>query len=137
MIILPFDNNIKRDIFVALIEPLAQVVEQLPFKQWVAGSNPARLIYPGSPSSSLAQDTGLSRRQQGFKSPRGRHLLLFTYYLYKSPLLSPTVKLSVEDLLPWSEIQPAVRDGDHYLPSHNLPFHVGIGIVFRIVVSVL
>ena len=40
------------------------------FKQRVAGSSPARLIM--SPSSSLAQDTGLSRRQHGFKSRRGR-----------------------------------------------------------------
>ena len=42
-------------------EPLAQVVEHLPFKQRVAGSNPARLTNT-SPSSSSAQDTGLSRR---------------------------------------------------------------------------
>jgi hypothetical protein len=53
-------------------EPLAQAVEHLPFKQRVAGSNPARLTI-ASPSSSLAQDTGLSRRQHGFKSRRGRH----------------------------------------------------------------
>ena len=52
-------------------EPLAQAVEHLPFKQRVAGSNPARLTIP-SPSSSLAQDTGLSRRQHGFESRRGR-----------------------------------------------------------------
>ena len=45
MIFLHFDNNIKRDIFLHFVEPLAQVVEQLPFKQWVAGSSPARLIY--------------------------------------------------------------------------------------------
>jgi hypothetical protein len=42
-------------------EPLAQAVEHLPFKQRVAGSNPARLTNT-SPSSSSAQDTGLSRR---------------------------------------------------------------------------
>jgi addiction module HigA family antidote len=52
-------------------EPLAQAVEHLPFKQRVAGSNPARLTTM-SPSSSLAQDTGLSRRQHGFESRRGR-----------------------------------------------------------------
>lgn len=55
-----------------LFEPLAQAVEQLPFKQRVAGSSPARLILGAaltptggsivSLSSSLAQDTGLSRR---------------------------------------------------------------------------
>ncbi len=51
--------------------PLTQSVEYLPFKQRVAGSSPARPTR--SPSSSPVQDTGLSRRQQGFKSPRGRH----------------------------------------------------------------
>jgi hypothetical protein len=58
--------------FTSASEPLAQAVEHLPFKQRVAGSNPARLTIV-SPSSSLAQDTGLSRRQHGFKSRRGRH----------------------------------------------------------------
>ena len=72
--------------------PLAQLVEQRPFKPRVAGSNPARLTFYrkhaaaegrkkarfaalvtlASPSSSLAQDTGLSRRRHGFKSRRGR-----------------------------------------------------------------
>jgi hypothetical protein len=63
--------------FTSASEPLAQAVEHLPFKQRVAGSNPARLTI-ASPSSSLAQDTGLSRRQHGFESRRGRHRECFS-----------------------------------------------------------
>ena len=51
--------------------PLTQEVEYLPFKQRVVGSNPTRPTIDTSPSSSLAQDTGLSRRQHGFKSRWG------------------------------------------------------------------
>jgi hypothetical protein len=54
-------------------EPLAQLVEQQPFKLWVVGSNPTRLtIIYASLSSSLVQDVALSRRKQGFESPQGR-----------------------------------------------------------------
>ena len=34
-----FQKNTIRNLF----GPLAQLVEQFPFKEWVAGSNPARL----------------------------------------------------------------------------------------------
>ena len=87
--------------FILWIEgPLTQEVEYLPFKQRVAGSSPVRptIVYFGvrnkelfldflfpnplstieieeSPSSSQAKDIGLSRRQQGFKSPWGHHEL--------------------------------------------------------------
>ena len=58
--------------------PLAQLVEHLTFNQVVEGSIPSRLISSfllktwKSPSSSLAQDTGLSRRRRGFESRWGR-----------------------------------------------------------------
>ena len=67
--------------------PLAQLVEHLTFNQMVVGSIPTRhtiftMRYPAgassagylnfkSLSSSLAQDTALSRRRLGFKSPWG------------------------------------------------------------------
>ena len=56
---------------------LTQSVEYLPFKQRVVGSSPTRptSIVFRSPSSSQVQDTGLSRRQQGFKSPWGRQMI--------------------------------------------------------------
>ena len=139
MIFLHFDNNIKRDIFLHFVEPLAQVVEQLPFKQWVAGSSPARLIYQPSrsPSSSLAQDTGLSRRQQGFKSPRGRQNKLFSNNFYKHPFFSSSIKLSIKNLFPGSKIELSGSDCNHDFSAHNLSFHVSVCIIFRIVVLVL
>ena len=54
-------------------EPLAQSVEQQPFKLWVAGSNPARLTK--GPHRLEAQDTALSRRKHEFESHWGRHTL--------------------------------------------------------------
>ncbi len=54
--------------------PLTQLVEYLPFKQRVTGSNPVRPTTYMSPSSSQVQDTGLSRRQHRFKSGRGRQV---------------------------------------------------------------
>ena len=63
--------------------PLAQLVEHLTFNQVVEGSIPSRLTFLNlscvpkkSPSSSLAQDTALSRRRRGFESPWGRHFLV-------------------------------------------------------------
>ena len=35
--------KIKKNIVILTSGPLAQLVEQFPFKEWVAGSNPARL----------------------------------------------------------------------------------------------
>ncbi len=62
--------------------PLAQLVEQRPFKAWVEGSNPSRLTisfcikyHKQSPSSSPVQDTGLSRRRRGFESRWGRQFI--------------------------------------------------------------
>ncbi len=69
--------------------PLAQLVEQRPFKAWVTGSIPVRLNgFPvawnpgepriqrhrvGDPIVQPGQDTGFSSRQQGFESPWGHH----------------------------------------------------------------
>ena len=87
--------------------PLAQLVEHLTFNQMVVGSIPTRHTIlaqracSGFPlqalsfrslSSSLAQDTALSRRRRGFESPWGRQkekaLPLFMWrgfsYLLKS-----------------------------------------------------
>ncbi len=50
---------------------LTQLVEYLPFKQRVTGSSPVRPTK--CPHRLVVQDSGLSRRQQGFKPPWGRH----------------------------------------------------------------
>ena len=75
--------------------PLTQSVEYLPFKQRVAGSSPARptkykivsRFYLASPSSSLVQDTGLSRRQHRFKSGWGRQIKSIGYRFESNNLI--------------------------------------------------
>ena len=60
-------------------DSLAQPVEHLPFKEVVDGSNPSRVttFLFVRPHRLVVQDPALSRRLQGFKSPWGRHLILF------------------------------------------------------------
>ena len=36
-------KKIKKNIVILFLGPLAQLVEQFPFKEWVTGSNPVRL----------------------------------------------------------------------------------------------
>ncbi len=64
----------NRDIGGWRTEPVAQSVEHRTFNPVVEGSSPSWLTGT-SPSSSQAQDTGLSRRRQGFKSPWGRQYI--------------------------------------------------------------
>jgi hypothetical protein len=40
------------------------------------------------------------------------------------------IELAVEDLFPRAEVELAFGDGDDDLAAHDLPFHVGVGIVF-------
>src|SRR5271163_1792107 len=44
------------------------------------------------------------------------------------------VEFAVEDLFPWAEVELAVGDGDDDLAAHDLPLHVGVGVVFASVV---
>ena len=57
--------------------------------------------------------------------------------LDEHPLIPLAVELVVEDLLPGSEVEAAAGDGDHALPAHDLPLHVGVGVVLPAVVPVL
>src|SRR5688500_10910726 len=50
--------------------------------------------------------------------------------LYQHPLRPVSVKLAVEDLFPRPEIELALRDCNHDFPSHDLPFQMGVGVVF-------
>jgi hypothetical protein len=36
----------------------------------------------------------------------------------------------VEDLRPRAKVEAAVGDGNHDFTSHDLPLHVGIGVIF-------
>src|SRR5579859_1219247 len=50
--------------------------------------------------------------------------------LHKHPLASASIKLAVKNLFPGTKIQFAFGDGNHDFPSHNLPLHVSVGVVF-------
>ena len=63
--------------------------------------------------------------------------ILCTDYFYKHPLSSSAVEFSVEDLLPGSEIEPAFGNRHDDFASHNLSFHVGIGVVLPHVMPIL
>ena len=63
---------------------------------------------------------------------------LFSNNLYQHPFPPPAVELAVENLLPGAEVEFAVGNGDHHFTSHDLPFHVRIGIIFAgIIVAIL
>ncbi len=62
--------------------------------------------------------------------------MLTADYFNEYPFAPPAVELSVKNLLPCPEIESAVGDGDHDLSTHDLPLHVGIGIVLTHVVLV-
>src|SRR3990172_8630863 len=47
----------------------------------------------------------------------------------ENALSAPSIELAVEDLLPGTEIELAIGDGDHHLAPHDLPLQVRVGIV--------
>jgi len=49
--------------------------------------------------------------------------------LDQHPLGSSPIKLAVEDLFPWPEVELALGDGHDDLPAHDLPLHVGVGVI--------
>lgn len=51
-------------------------------------------------------------------------------------LAAPSVEFTVENLLPWAEMESSRRDGNHHLASHDLPLEMGIGIVLADIVPV-
>jgi len=46
------------------------------------------------------------------------------------------VKFAVEDLFPGPEIEAAPGYGHHYLPAHDLPLQMGIGVILADVVAI-
>ena len=54
---------------------------------------------------------------------------LFPDDLHQHPLRPAAVELAVEDLLPRAEVELALGDGHDDLPAHDLPLHVGVGVV--------
>ena len=61
---------------------------------------------------------------------------LFTDYFYQHPFTPPPVELAIKNLFPRAEIKSAVGNGNDNFPPHNLPLHVGVGVVFADIVPV-
>src|SRR5277367_3777831 len=58
--------------------------------------------------------------------------------LHEGALSAAAVEFTVKNLLPGPEVQSAPGDRHHHFPPHDLPLHVGIGVVFaRAIVLVL
>ena len=55
---------------------------------------------------------------------------LFPDHLDQHPFGAVAIKFAVEDLLPRAEIKFTPGNGHDNFPTHDLPFHVGIGIIF-------
>ncbi len=49
--------------------------------------------------------------------------------LNQHSFFAPPVKLSVEDLFPWSEVKLSVRDRDHHFAAHDLALQMRIRVV--------
>jgi hypothetical protein len=62
---------------------------------------------------------------------------LLTYYFDQHPFPAPPVKFSIENPFPGTEIQPTIGNGYNHFPTHDLPFHVGIGIILTNIVMIL
>ena len=63
------------------------------------------------------------------RSPVKSAQKLFADDLNQNTLGPASIKLTVEDGLPGSEVKPAVGDGDKNLTSHNLTFVMGVTVV--------
>ena len=62
---------------------------------------------------------------------------LFTDYFDQYLFRPASVEFTVKDLFPGAEVQLASGDGHDYLAAHDLPFEMGIGIVFVAVMAIL
>ena len=65
------------------------------------------------------------------------HCGLFSDDFHENALFSPPVKLTIENLLPWPEVEPSAGNGNYDFPAHDLSFHMGICVILsRLVVAV-
>src|SRR6266511_2267032 len=61
---------------------------------------------------------------------RSANAVLLSHHFYDDTFPPLAIELSVEDLLPRSEIQLARRDRHHHLVSHQRALQVRVGVVF-------
>src|ERR1041385_1282032 len=68
--------------------------------------------------------------KMGQAQPTTRPSMLIPDDLNQRAFLAAAVKLAIEDLLPWSEVEFAARDGDNDFAAHDLPLHVRVRVIF-------
>ena len=98
------------------------------------------ILLPGY-SDKLAYEEGLIERHGSFEETKtlayvtpkaimyaGR--LLFPNNFYQDAFLATSVEFIVKNVLPWTQVQRPVGDSDNHFPTHDLPFMVGVGVVF-------
>ncbi len=52
---------------------------------------------------------------------------LLTNNFHQHPFASATIKLTIKNLFPGTEIESALGDGNDDFAPHDLPFHMGVG----------
>src|SRR5436190_3414100 len=93
----------------------------------LSGARPRRTSSTRSPSRMTAPTPTIGRGGYS-RSSAISHLL--AHDLDDDALLPAAVELGVEDLLPWTEIQPAVGDRQGHLMAHDGALQVRVGVVF-------
>src|SRR4030095_12156278 len=63
--------------------------------------------------------------------------LLLPDNLHQHPLLPPPIEFTINDLLPWSEVEVAVCDRNHSLAAHHLSLDVRVGVIFASLIVVI
>jgi hypothetical protein len=54
----------------------------------------------------------------------------FSYDFHKHPLPASSIKFTIKDLFPRTEIQSSFSDGYYHFATHHLPFEMCIRVVF-------
>src|SRR4051794_18331780 len=82
-----------------------------------------------TPSKVEPESAQTKSRTQGGRSPPGP-AILFADYFDEHALAAAAIEFAVENLLPRSQIKFGFGDGNDDLTAHNLPFEVGVGVIF-------
>src|SRR5256885_1324368 len=77
------------------------------------------------------------KKDAGCARPTRMDSRLFAYDFHQHTLSSESIEFTVENLLPWPEIETPFSDSDDDLPTHHGALQVRVRIVFPAVMSVL
>ena len=63
--------------------------------------------------------------------------MLITNNFNQDPFSPFPVKFTIEDLLPWTKVEPAAGYCNNHFTSHKSSLYMGIGIIFKTIMLVL